>query len=239
MSEDQDTQSVQEGAEKSSTSPEESTSQWSLMDKIKGMAVVLVILTVIFGFFYWSVAWDSYADMPLIGSSEGRMKNGIASVVIGYAGRKIAKQHNKPVTIDMEIDKFMWPNARVTGKATADSAESIVDLSFSTTTYTSKRNKEGLIRGNVDKADFDWKVKQDKAKKSKYKISRAGWNALVKMKLEDNKFSGRFEWKLDLLDHEIEGQYNPETHDVTIVIGSNKWFPTEKLTLMGTITPSG
>ncbi|MGB0592616.1 MAG: hypothetical protein ACPGU1_23325, partial [Myxococcota bacterium] len=68
---------------------------------------------------------------------------------------------------------------------------------------------------------------------------RPGWNAMVKLKLTDNTFSGRFKWKLQFIDHDIEGSYNPQTHEVRIVIGGNKWFAMEKLTLVGTITPAG
>src|SRR3989338_4738352 len=104
------------------------------------------------------ITCGEYCDQPGFSNKveAGRTKNSIATVVAGIVGQKMYGDSR----IDLEIQKSLYPDARVTGITTSSSVDTHVDLAFNSASFTAQKNKDGNLEGEVDKSEFDWKVKQ-------------------------------------------------------------------------------
>jgi hypothetical protein len=152
----------------------------------------------------------NYADVSGFGKDQqsGRTKNSIATVVAGVVGQKMYGNSD----IDVEIQKTMWPDARVTGATTPTSIDTYTDLALTHVHFTASANDNGKLEGNVDKSDFDWKVEQ--TSDSTYKIIRfkPKWNAELDIKVLDGKIKGTYVRSGLNLDWDIEGTYDANGH---------------------------
>jgi len=160
----------------------------------KTLASVAVVGLIGYGF----VA-GQYGDGPGFSSKTemGRTKNSIAAVVAGIVGQKMYGESE----IDLEIEKTLFPNARVTGRTTRNSVDTYVDLATTSAHFTANNNPR--LEGKVSKSEFDWKVKQ--ISPNTYEIQRWGLklDSALKIDVKDGKISGNyarelgFDWKVD------------------------------------------
>jgi hypothetical protein len=163
---------------------------------------------------------SEYTDLPGFDDKiqAGRTKNSIAAVVAGIVGQKLYGNSN----IDLEIQKSLFPDARVTGNTTPNSVDTYVNLALTSTHFVGQNNSSGQLEGEVDKSEFNWKVKQ--TSEDKYEIARWGpkFDGALELTVKDGKISGtyirggpHFNWKVngtyDNLGHvkyEIDGPLN-------------------------------
>jgi hypothetical protein len=158
----------------------------------------------------------------------GRTKNSIAAVVTGLVGQKLYGNSN----IDIDIEKSLWPDAKVTGYTTPESVETHVDLAL-TSAHFSAQNKNGLLEGEVDKSEFDWKVKQTGS--NSYDIARFGpkFDARLELRVQDGKISGTYIRPGPHFDWGINGTYD-QNGNVKFEIDGHMNLG---ITLNGKITP--
>lgn len=146
-------------------------------------------------------------------AESGRTKNSIAAVVTGIIGQELYGNSR----INVDIEKTMWPDAKVTGYTTSDSIETHVDLLVTSAHFSAKRNGNGHLEGTVDKSEFDWNVKQ--IGPSSYDVNRFGpkFDARVDLTVEDGKITGTYVRPGPHFDWEITGTYN-DNGDVNYTI---------------------
>ncbi len=147
-----------------------------------------------------------YCDQPGFSNKVevGRTKNSIATVVAGIVGQRMYGDSR----IDLEIKKLFYPNAKVTGTTTKNSVDTFVDLSFTSAHFTAQKNKEGNLEGEVDKSEFDWKVKQ--ISESTYEIARFGpkFDATLVLHLKDGRITGKYIRPGPHFNWDISGNYD-------------------------------
>ena|SRR3989344_4479620 len=74
-----------------------------------------------------------YSDLPgPFANSMGRTKNSLAAVISGIVANKLSK---KEVYIELEMQKFFFPNTKITGSATPSSVKTKVDLLLGTSYF--------------------------------------------------------------------------------------------------------
>jgi hypothetical protein len=130
-----------------------------------------------------------YLDVPgPIKAEWGRTKNSIAAVVAGLVGKKLYENS----TINIEIQKHIWPNAKVIGQTTPTSIDTYVDLATTSAHFVANENEDGQLVGEVDKSEFDWKVKQTST--NSYDFARWGpkFDANLILNVADGKISGTY-----------------------------------------------
>src|SRR3989344_2958690 len=186
----------------------------SIFSDIKSLAATGLVAGVIGGGIFELFVAGQYSDLPGFSDDHqtGRTKNSIASVICGVVGQKMYDGNSE---LDLEVVKTMWPDANLTGHTTKDTIDSNVDLTFPRARFTASKNAEGNLEGNVDKSEFDWKIKQ--TRDDTYKIERAGWklNAELKIMMNDGQISGSYSKPLSF-DYKIKGTYDKENGKVDI-----------------------
>lgn len=179
----------------------------------------------------------SYMDLPLgfISSSDARLKSGAAAVVSGLVSQELGNGNN---VIDMESQKFFWPDSGLTGKTSPSSIETRLNTWFSSANFHASRDAYGDLNGRVDKSKYDWGVHSKGSGSGDYEISRIGlqWNSGIKdLVVSNGKISGTFIRPGLSFDLGIEGTYDKQGN-VTIDIDNAFVFG---ITLEGTIKPRG
>lgn len=146
--------------------------------------------------------------MDVFGFSEkhemGRTKNSIAAVVAGLVGQKLYGNSQ----IDVEILKQGWPDARVTGNTTPTSVDTYVDLAVTSSHFQAQQNRAGMLEGEVDKSEFDWKVRQ--TAQNSYEIARFGpkFDSRLNLNVADGKISGTYVRNGPHFDWDAKGTYD-------------------------------
>lgn len=174
---------------------------------------------------------SEYSDYGILGSSEqGRTKNSIATVIAGAIGQKM----HKDSTIDLTVEKTLFPNARVTGHTTSDSVDTYVDLASTSSHFTALRNAKGQLEGKVDKSEFDWDVVQSSP--DVYEIHRMGpkFNAELDITVQNGIISGTYVRNGPHFNWNIHGTYD-ENGNVTCTVDCPVGLG---ITLKGTVTPT-
>lgn len=136
-----------------------------------------------------SVISSEYIDVFGFSKFEmGRTKNSIATVVAGLVGQKLYGNSQ----IDVEIQKQGWPDARVTGNTTPISVDTDVDLAVTSSHFRAQRNGAGMLEGEVNKSEFDWKVRQ--TGQNSYEIARFGpkFDSGLNLNVADGEISGTY-----------------------------------------------
>lgn len=87
----------------------------------------------------------------------GRTKNSISAVVAGIVGQRM---YGGSSTIDVNVEKVLWPSAHLTGTTSPLSIGTYVDLALTSAQFSGHNNSQGMLEGAVDKSEFDWRVKQ-------------------------------------------------------------------------------
>ncbi len=145
---------------------------------------------------------SEYTELPGIGNEvqAGRAKNSIAAVVAGIVGQKLYGNS----VIDLEIQKSLFTNARVTGDTTPNSVDTYVDLALTSVHFVGQNNSNGQLEGEVHKSEFNWKVKQ--TSENGYEIARWGakFDGALEITVKDGDISGtyirggpHFNWKVN------------------------------------------
>jgi hypothetical protein len=161
-------------------------------------------LTALVGLGYVS---QQYADVRIFSEkyASGRNKNAVAAVVAG----KIGQEMHSTSSINLTLEKRMWPDAHITGYTTPDHIETDIDLLFSSVHYNAD-NTEGHLKGKVNKSEFDWKVEEQPD--GTLKISRWGpkWNASLDFSVHDGIIKGKYIRSGPHFDWPITGTYAPD-----------------------------
>jgi hypothetical protein len=190
---------------------------------------ILVLLI----FVYW--IGSSNIDLPWkMGSKIGRAKNAISALVGGTIAYELAKQNNKPVVIDLDVEKGWWPDAEVKGTASLKAIAAKVNLWFTSATYDASTNAKGEIGGRVNKSEFDWKI--ETVGPNSYSVGRFGFklDQTLELVVSQGKISGKIDVSLDR-DYKIEGTYDRKSNAIDVTVKRN--LSTVKFKLTGTITP--
>ena len=150
---------------------------------------------------------EEYVDLPGFGEDSpqaGRTKNSIAAVVSGIVGQKLYGNSE----IDLDLEKFFFPDAKVTGTTTSSSVDTYVDLAFTSAHFVAHNNQSGNLEGEVDKSEFDWKIRQ--TSQDTYEIARWGpkFDAELKISVKDGKITGTYTRPGPHFDWDIEGTYD-------------------------------
>lgn len=181
------------------------------------------------------VVSSEYMDLP--GWSEklqaGRTKNAISAVVGGIIGREIYGNSN----VDLEIQKRLFPNARVTGTTTPNSIDTHVDLALTSSDFIAHPipNAQGynFIEGTVRKSEFNWNVKQKSG--NTYEINRFGpkFDARLVLDVRGGVIRGTYIRPGLHFDWDIEGTYDAEGNVTCTIDGPLNLG----VTLDGRVTP--
>jgi len=152
------------------------------------------------------ITCGEYCDQPGFSNKveAGRTKNSIATIVAGIVGQKMYGDSR----INLEIQKSFYPDARVTGRTNQNSVDTHVDLAFTSARFTAQKNNEGNLDGEVDKSEFDWKVKQ--ISEDTYEIARFGpkFDATLVITVKDGKISGKYLRPGPHFNWDISGTYD-------------------------------
>ena len=148
-----------------------------------------------------------YADTGWLDSKQGpgRTKNAIATVVSGIVAEKIFPQSE----FKFEVEKTWWANSTVDGKTTSGGINSKTDTAFSSATFTARVYRDGDIDGEVDKSEWNWKVKS--IGPDVYKIERAllKFDHTLELKISHGQIYGVLQRSVGY-DWPISGSYTPE-----------------------------
>jgi hypothetical protein len=146
-----------------------------------------------------------YTDLPGFSgkTSQGRTKNALAAAVAGIVAEKIAPNS----VIDLEIQKFWYPDAHVEGRVQNGSISTHVPLAFTSATFKAE-DHGGQISGTVEKSEFDWDIKQTGPES--WEIGRAlmKFDHALNLSVKDGRVNGELvrimgaNWKID-------GSYTP------------------------------
>ena len=221
-----DTLSQTSSASNSKESSDHSSSQNKILIIGGGILVFLV--------FIWWIG-SANIDLPWkMGSKVGRAKNAISALVGGTIAYELARQENREVVIDLDVEKGWWPDAEVLGHASSSSINAKVNLWFTSATYTAQANSSGQVEGRVDKSEYDWKIKS--LKPNVYQVGRFAMKLDQQLELvvADGKITGRINVSVGR-DYVIDGTYDPKTHAVDVTVKRN--VSTVKFKLKGTVSP--
>ncbi|MDP2907113.1 MAG: hypothetical protein Q8O03_04190 [Nanoarchaeota archaeon] len=175
------------------------------------MKIIKSLLGIGFGLFLsYSVISSEYIDIPGFGGKNlgtGRTKNSISAIVAGIASKEIYGNSE----INLKVKKHFWPDAELTGYTTENSVDTKTDVLLTSARFKAETDTEDLLNGEVDKSEFDWKVKQTGP--NTYKIARWGpkFDATLELKIEEggiikgtyNRPGPHFDWG-------IKGTYDKE-----------------------------
>ena len=164
-------------------------------------------------------------------------------MVAGALAEQISAEQKAPVVLDLVVEKTWWPSAKISGSASSDEVNALLDLTFSSAKYTAKReNAGGLFKGVVDKTKWDWDVAQ--TGQTEYEIDRVGsggWSGRdpkLALTLKDGKITGNWTYRnrKELIGHnwEITGTYDSKGQ-VKLNIDTTALF--FDLSIVGTIKP--
>lgn len=133
---------------------------------------------------------SEYTDLPGFDDKvqAGRAKNSIATVVAGIVGQKLYGNS----IIDLEIQKSIFPDAKITGNTTPTAVNTYVDLALTSVHFEGQNNSSGQLEGEVHKSGFNWKVKQ--TSENRYEIARWGpkFDGALEITVKDGKISGTY-----------------------------------------------
>ncbi len=172
----------------------------SIVKLITGTALVATIIT-------GSIAASEYMDIAGFGDKgqAGRTKNSIASVVTGIVAHKLYTNSE----IDVEVEKFFWPDATISGQTKHNSIDTYMGLALTSNKFNATA-VDGNMKGRVDKSEFDWKVQQTSP--HTYKIARAGpkFNSVLTLDVQDGRIYGKYDIPGPNMNWDIEGSYTDE-----------------------------
>ena len=156
----------------------------------------------------------AFQDTPGPGKNQfGRAVNAISAVSAGLIAQAVAPGR----TFEATIEKYAWPDASMHGKTTDNSIQVSVDLSLTSCKFTAS-GKPGAITGDVEKSEFDWKVKQSSP--GEWEIGRTGWkfDHVLKLTVDNGTINGTlvrtggFDWT-------IEGSYSDTSFQYKVTPG--------------------
>jgi len=153
------------------------------------------------------IVCSEYADV--MGFSKdfqaGRTKNALSSVVAGVVGQKMHGESD----IDLEIRKQFFPDARVTGKTTPTSVDTFIDLALTSVHFKANGSRENL-KGEVEKSEFNWKVKQKS--NEIFEVNRFGpkFDAYLDIDVNNGRINGEYVRPGFHFDWAINGTYDPQ-----------------------------
>lgn len=179
----------------------------------------------------YSIASSEYMDVPGFDTKiqAGRTKNSISTVVAGVVARDLYGDAN----IELKVKKHFWPDAKLKGYTTKESINAKMDLLLTSATFTANK-EDGLLKGEVDKSEFDWKIEQTGP--NTYKIARWGpkFDAALELTVnEDGTITGKYVRQGIHFDWHVEGTYDSEGNVEIEIDGPLNWG----VTLEGKITP--
>lgn len=173
---------------------------------------------------------SQYQDFPGFSedASQGRTKNAIATVVAGLVAEKITPN----ATINLEVEKFWYPDAHIEGSVHNGTIYTHMPLAFTSATLRAEETG-GLIVGTIEKSEFNWDLKQTGP--DTWQLGRAllKFDHSLQLSVRDGHISGElartmgFNWSID-------GTYSPDGHVEIRIDGPM----TLGMTLRGTVTES-
>ncbi|PIN80819.1 hypothetical protein COV11_03200 [Candidatus Woesearchaeota archaeon CG10_big_fil_rev_8_21_14_0_10_30_7] len=136
----------------------------------------------------------------------GRTKNSITAIVGGLVAQKMYEGAN--TDIDMIVKKTFWPDGTLTGSASSVGVHTYVPVTFSSSEFDAFVNEEGNLVGEVEKSEFDWKVRQ--ISENVYEIARFGlkFDAKLILNVNGGNISGTYVRIGPHFDWEITGTYS-------------------------------
>ena len=190
----------------------------------------------VFGFWLLLLimAFSSYIDMWGFSSDmqAGRTKNGIAVMVSGIVASEL--HPGETTTFEFDVEKFMYPDAEITGHTTPLNIESYMPLAFSSSTFSVASDSNGTFEGNVKKSEFDWSVT---GTASTWEVNRWGpkFDSALVLTCHNGTITGTYVrpafWQIDW---DITGSYTDDGH-VTIDVRAPFMFG---FTLTGRVVPA-
>lgn len=138
---------------------------------------------------------------------QGRTKNAIASVVTGIA----AYEMNPSSNIDVEVEKSIWFDSRITGYTTPSTIETNMDLLLTSSRFEAHtRTEEGTLTGEVKKSEFNWGVRQTGP--NRYEINRFGpkFDSRLELTVENGIISGTYVRPGPHFDWDVDGTYTAD-----------------------------
>ncbi len=151
---------------------------------------------------------SAYIDFPGYGDKyqTGRTKNAVASVVAGVVAHKMYEN----ASIDLEVQKPLWPDAKLTGTTTQNAVDTYVDLMFTSSQFQATADGRGYLSGEVKKSDFNWNVQQ--SDQNTYEMSRFGhkFDSGLHITVSDGVISGTYTRTGPHFDWNISGTYDTQ-----------------------------
>jgi hypothetical protein len=117
-------------------------------------------------FIFIPIFFSNYIDVPILykASKLGRTKNAISAVVAGIVAQRIYGESE----IDLIIEKFFFPDAKLTGSTTQDSIFTNVELMFTNAQFIGYGSEKGELKGTIKKSQFNWELIQTGTNKYLY-----------------------------------------------------------------------
>ena len=131
--------------------------------------------------------------------------------------------------VDMQVEKFFWPDADLSGSVTEDGADVVTELLFTSARY----QDNGAGEGKVKKSEFDWKVRQTAPNTWEIKRFALKWDSELQLFAQDGKITGEFIRKGPAINWTINGTYDNQGN---VKIRIDAPF-TMGITMSGKITP--
>ena len=196
------------------------------MNKKKTLiALVALIVLVIF-----AIPMGEYADLPGFSNKHqtGRTKNSLATLVAAKLAHELYP--NQAATVDLAMEKSMFPDTTVTGTYSPNKTEITVPVTFSSATLGGNWSGD-TFSGTVDKSEFDWTITQTG---DDWNVDRAllKFTCTLKLTAKDGKITGVYERPVGF-DWHINGTYTEDGQINLNVDGS--WCL--GFDLVGTIKP--
>ena len=160
----------------------------------------------------------------------GRTVNGISTLVCGIAAQEIFGN----ASVNATIQKPWFPDAKVDGRTTADFIDTEVELSMTSSHFTAQK-EGGLMKGKVDKSEFDWSVEQTGP--NTWHIGRWGYkfDSTLVIDISNGQINGSLERTMGW-DWTFSGTYDT-AGNIKINVGTP--FLRPNFVIEGTLSPDG
>lgn len=173
---------------------------------IRSVSTPALLIAGVLAIFGSGITCHEYADYPGFGASTelGRTKNSLASIIGGIVAQKIGGNSN----IEITVTKTLFPDAPLSGQTTTNTIDSLVDLTLTSSKFTATGDPGGLMKGKVDKSEFDWNVTQ--VSDDKWEIGRLGWkfDTTLELTVKDGVITGEYVRPGPHFNWGIEGTYD-------------------------------